>query len=1354
MNTLRIVLIQILFLLASGTGVCQTVRVLDLKSGLSNNYVQAILQDKQGYVWIGTRDGLNRYDGYECMVFREELPSTFIYSLMQHSSGEVWIGAAQGGVVMYDPVKERFRSIISESKGLGSLAGKDVYSFYEDHNKGVWICTLQGLARVPASRDTVVWYDLPSKRSYSCTAIAFDSVSRMWVAGTNLGLYRVGKNNTLQDPPEYFEGVATAFIRDIRFTPEMVWIATDNAGVFQFQRSQRIWKQHSAKSNSSFGSDQAWSLYIDQQKQVWASFINGGVFRYNNRSQRFDPVTIREENSFKNASITDVMQDANGNLWVASHGGGVSYFNPAKYVMERYLSGGSGDQSPVIVSSFFEDSNGEILIGTDGAGVKILLKDKRIVNHREINRQVSSNTVLDIEGDGSEGKWLATWQGGVNYVSPNGRVTVFSETDNTVHGLRSNDVKALLKDNSSNLWMASHGQGLAIYNTVTKQFIDPVSIHPSLHREVGQWGSTLLRSSNGDIWIGSHAGLYRYTGTSVEYYTTIERVPGTLASALIYTLFEDSKGQIWVGTSRSLERFVPSSSSFENFTTAYGVPGNVKCILEDSKGRLWISSGSTLVRFDPQTKKLFHPGSDANIQQGQFFECSCLKASDGKMYFGGTEGFNSFWPDSIVATNFSSPVLITDLYLFNKRQVPADSPGVALKRSLPFTSRLELPYDNNVISFGFTTPNFSADKNLYSYKMDGFDKTWSPFSVSRMATYTNLDPGEYTFKVRSVDINNETPGERTLTVVIIPPFWMTWWFKILLAIFVVTLTVGYLLLRLHWSRQKRIELMRVVDARTAEVREQNVRLEQQSIELVRQRDLLKSNNAALEAANNTKDRLFSIIAHDLRNPFASLLGFANLLNADVNKYSDEERKRLAGSIVHASSSIYSLLENLLLWSKSQQETLVFCPEQVTLRTIVLEQFDLVQEVAEKKNVALTVQTGDVGFTADRNMLSIILRNLLFNAVKYSPIGGNVHVGFDVKDEVLSVFVKDEGPGIKNSDELFQMDRSVRTPRDHNHGLGLILCKEFVLMHGGVIFAANNVDKGACFTFTLPASGPTVVSLPVYNTPEKKASSSHEIGTERRDGQSLVLIAEDDDELRWYLKQLLFPDYLVVECEDGNKAMEMTLKVQPDLIISDIGMPGMDGLAYCQWSKQNRETSHIPFLLLTGERGSDKKVTGYLSGADDYITKPIDANVLRARIHSVFENRRRLKEIYKGDITTPPGQFTGNSIDQEFLEKLNILILNRIADPDLNPDSLAREINMSRTGLYMKLKSLTGESVSIYVRNIRLAESKKLLQEKRMNVSEVAYAVGFNQLPYFTTCFKEAFGVTPSEFIAGKSRPSK
>ncbi|MGL1885900.1 MAG: response regulator [Reichenbachiella sp.] len=1346
----------------------QHVNVINLKKGLTNNYVQCMLQDNQGNIWIGTRDGLNVYNGHQIESYRLELSSSFIYSLMQHSSGDLWIGNSQGGINIYDPTKETFKSL-NKQPGFELLAQTDVYDLYEDQEHNIWVGTLQGLGKIPHNKDTLLWHEQVDNESVlEFTSIFQSNDKTVWI-GTSNGLWFVDQTKKqLSVIPIEVPELQNTFIRDIVGDEiGMLWIATDREGVLSLDpKTQRVSKYTVGPKNSS-----VWKILVDSRGNLWAAVINGGIFKLDKNVGTFQTYQNHISSYFNSESITGILEDFNGNLWVASHGDGVCYFNPEKYVFEKHLSGEvSGEnQRPVTVSSFLEDHNGNLWIGTDGEGVKKFNPPNKFVDAYSTANGLSSNIILDMIEDAQHGKWFATWQGGVDYIEPTGEhVNVFNQNSKSNFGLKSPDVKSLLIDSKENLWMATHGEGVTIYDLKNQQFISPTEITHGYHPDFGQWGSDLLQASNGDIWVASHAGLVRYTDDTVQNYYA-RNTPGMLASSLIYCLFEDSKGGIWVGTSNSLEKFLPEKKVFENYSVLYNVPVNVKCILEDEHNQLWISSVHEIISLDPESKKIQRFDGSYNTQEGQFHECACLKTKAGKMYFGGTEGFNSFWPDSLKESNISSKLLITDLYLFNKKQKPEDTEGV-LQEAMPFCRELNLAYDHNIIGLEFLSMDYLPQgKTKYSYMMEGFNEDWTPPSKSRIANYTNLNPGEYLFRVRSLSLQGYILGETSLIINIIPPFWMTIWFRILAVIIGIGVIVGFLLFRLYWSRQQRLQLQMLVKERTKEVSEKHVLLEdqahflqsknkelekqevkirEQASILVDQRDDLHRNNKVLQDLVTIKNKLFSIIAHDLRNPFTSLLGFTKLLHTQYDRYTEDQRKKLIRRLHDSSSSIYSLLDNLLIWSKSQQDQLVFEPEKVFFKILVAYHFELIHDDAAKKMISLKANAPEeVSFIADRNMLSTILRNLLSNAIKYSPINGKIEVGYQLVDNSIEIYVKDEGQGLEDPSKLFLIEESLQKQRDHNHGLGLILCKEFVEKHGGIITVKENIDKGARFSFTLPASNTSIEPVDSTGTfPKSQSIVENNSDGSNTESLTTILIVEDDDDIRWYIKQTLFPEFQVLEAVNGNNGAAKVLAHMPDLIISDMNMPGINGLELCEKVKSNPQTSHIPFVMLTAERSNDKKIEGFGNGADDYLTKPIDAAVLRARIFNILETRSMLKSIYQRDITSDPAAFTTNTLDQEFIQKLNDIIESRLVDEKLSPDTLASDMNISRTGLYTKVKAITGESVSIYIRNVRLKESCVLLKAKKMNISEVAFAVGFNQLPYFTSCFKSTFGMTPTEYI--------
>jgi signal transduction histidine kinase/ligand-binding sensor domain-containing protein/DNA-binding response OmpR family regulator len=1356
----------------------QMVRVLNLKDGLSNNYAQCILQDKSGYIWIGTRDGLNRYNGYQNEVYKTPLLSTFIYSLMQDRSGRIWIGTSRGGISIYHPEEERFESLKINGKPHPFLADKDIFTMHEDTDGNIWLGTLQGLARIKKSRDTVAWYQYhTSAFDHSFTSICQAHTGRLWF-GTNQGLYFLADKNADIITPELYQqqsALKGLYIRSVQEDEKgFLWIASD--GIFKLNPETGELKDYSSRLHPGAKSNQVWKLFIDRRGTIWAALINGGIYRYDGATDQFISYQTRLDAVFNSESITDILEDFNGNIWITSHGDGVCFFNPHKYVFEKHLSGQSfqGESKASIVSAFAEGLNGEVWIGTDGDGLKKISPGNKITHALSAREGLSSNIILDIIPDQQRGLWLATWQGGVNYVAtPSGHVTVYDEKSTGSFGLKSPDVKSVLKDTAGNIWMVSHGGGVAVYERAAKKFRDPGQISRQYSPEVAQWGSDIIQTRKGDIWVGSHAGLYRYSGSNIQQFFPVAGDSTAISGALIYCLLEDHNGYIWIGTNISLERYDPRQNKFENFTARYGIPGNIKCMLEDSQHQLWFSTVDQIVALNPVTKKIRVFDQSFNIQLGQFYECACLKSSDGRFFFGGTEGFNVFHPDSLRTDQHTSRVFLTDLSLFNKKQWPGVE-GSVLTKSLAYTEELTLQYDQNVASFEFLALDYSSfNKNLYSYRMEGFDQAWSPPGKGRVATYTNLDPGTYRFRVRSMSADNVILSETNLQVKVVPPFWKTSWFRVLAFLLLIVTIVAFFVNRLLSSRRKRLTLQRLVDLRTKEVSDKNELLEHQTEDLRQknealmsqeakireqanvlavQKDQMQKNNETLEDLNATKDRLFSIIAHDLRNPFTSLLGFSRLLNSDFDRFTDEEKLKLVRGMYKSSSNLHSLLENLLVWSKAQQNFLVFSPEKLFFRKFVFEHFDFIKDDAEKKNVKLILDGSDeISFYADRNMLNIVFRNLLSNALKYSPVNGRIDVGCRFQDDGLEISVRDEGIGIEEGVHLFAVSKDDNRGRDHNHGLGLILCKEFVEKHGGKIRAGNNPVRGSHFTFTLPSCNPAVVEnifdgfIPDGEREEPNVNPSvthHEL--------PVVLLAEDDDQVRWYIKQIIFPDFQVIEAVNGADAQVLALEKIPDIIVSDLVMPKMDGLEFCRQVKSHQQTSHIPFIMLTAERSDEKKVSGFQYGADDFITKPMEPNVLRARLHNLIENRRRLKAVYQQDITSAPEEFTNNPVDKSFLEKLNGIIETQLSNPELNPDHLAKEMSMSRTGLYMKVKALTGESVGIYIRNIRLKESKKLLKARQLNISEVAYAVGFNQLPYFTTCFKEAFGMTPSEFVS-KSR---
>jgi ligand-binding sensor domain-containing protein/signal transduction histidine kinase/DNA-binding response OmpR family regulator len=1356
---LMIRLIPLICLLIVATrSEAQVVHLLNLKNGLSNNYVQCIGQDQLGYMWIGTRDGLNRFDGDRVVIFREQLPSSFIYCLMSHSSGKLWIGTSQGGISIYDPRTESFQ-VLSDRRPFSILRNKDVYSLVEDSHHNVWIASLQGLGKIPSGTDTLLWFEKNAAGFTFSVTSALETKNGNILIGTNAGIFRVNNDQSLNLARESIipENVMVRSI--IQDKKGELWFSTDAHGVYRYNETTNTIQQYHP-GNQPGKNTSVWNLFQDRRGKLFAGLINDGIFWFDESKNDFVRMTTPTE-KLNSESITSIANDNAGNMWIGSHGAGVCFFQPGHYVFEKYLNTYDANNKTTIVSTFLEDTNG-MWIGTDGDGIKFQDKKNNLHSAYSVKSGLSSNTVLTIASD-TRNKWVGTWQGGVNYIDERGKITRLASSDDQNTILLNSNIKSLMMDSLSRLWIVTHGDGFFVLDIRTKQFVDPGTINKAYHKDVAKWGSTILQRKNGEIWLGSHSGLFQFRKNNLKEFHA-DGSPNALASSLIYTLFEDSKGQAWVGTSKSLEKYNEVTKSFENYSKKFGIPPNVKCILEDHNKNLWISTANEIIRFNEETKSVEHFDTGFNAQEGQYFECSCVKRSDGKLFFGGTEGFNSFWPDSVNEITSTPALHITNLSLFNKIEQPT---GKVLAESMPFTEKISLRHDQNLVTFEFVAIEFMRPKKaLYSYLMEGFNHEWSPVSSSNTATYTNLNPGHYVFRVRNVSTTGKILAETSTIVEIIPPFWTTIWFKALVVLTVLMLFATFMWYRLQYSRRQRLLLSAMVRERTKEINNKNTLLSQQAEELkVKneslieqerkileqaltvsvQRDQLQETNAALHASLNTKDTLFSIIAHDLKNPFTSVLGNTHVLYSEYTRYSDQERKELLHKIYDSSSGIYALLENLLVWSKAQQNLFVYQPQRLSFNNFVSDHFQFISSPAEKKALTLhNASNEDVSFDADPDMLSIVFRNLLSNALKFSPQGGRIRVGYTLSNSMLELYIEDEGPGLENPQNVF--DNRVGLQQDHRHGLGLTLCREFVDMHGGKILATNNSGSGARFSFTLPMSNPLIITEGDTMQEHPSTRSLEEgPGPALKNGHPTILIAEDDDEVRYYLSQALRHDFDIKEASDGEQGWKLAMDLSPDLIISDLNMPRMDGLDLCSLAKSRSETSHIPFIMLTAEMGTGKKIVGFEKGADDFIIKPVDANVLRARVTNLLDSRKKLKAIYRKDITVEAEQFTTNPLDEEFIRKLNENILGRISDAELNPDSLAVAMHMSRTGLYMKVKALTGESVSIYIRNVRLKEAKKMLLERRRNVTEIAYAVGFNQVSYFTSCFKQAFSITPTDF---------
>ena len=1101
---------------------------LSVHDGLSQSWVRCIVQDSYGYMWFGTGgNGINKYDGYNFTVYKNDvsdknsLTNNLINVLYQDSYGNFWAGT-QKGLNLYDRENDRFVR-------FPAIQSEFVSGLYETENGKLLAVTSNNIFELDIQNGAATPF---CKNPAGCFPDIFvgnmvkDKNGKYWLASAN-GLYAVNierKTFTLyrheeDNPGSISDNDLSCLYRD---NGGNVWIGTTNKGLCFIDYKHEDMQMpyfvnfiNDPGNASGISTGSILDILDDNNGQLWIGTENGGLdilnlsdFKKGKYIFTHYRNNIYDNSSISNNSIYALYKDDQGTIWAGTYGGGVNYYNKQLYKFEHYrqIPGEKNSLSSNHINALYDDGN-DLLIGTE-AGLNIVDKKTgkiRVFRHNPENRNsLGSDAVGVIFKDSHNNIWIGTWAGGLNlFDKASGTFKRFMKDNSKPGNISNNNVLSILEDKSGYLWIATMGGGLNRYDYRTDKFNAYKVNFDGSNSISDDWVRTLIISSSDELWISTTSGvdiLDRKTGLFKTFkHDTADSKSISYNGASIF--FEDSKKNMWIGSEGGLNVFIRKDSSFLYYREEDGLPDNyIKGICEDDHGNLWISTNKGISEFIngvsiPANPEFRNFNINDGLQGNEFNKRACMKDKDGFMYFGGANGYNRFYPDSIQLNRYTPRVVFTDFLIFNK---PAEINGKdsPLKKHISVSDTVRLPYRFNVFTIEYAALNYvNSQENQYKYKLERFEKDWNSVGTQRSATYTNLNPGKYIFKVKAS--NNDgvwNDKEYSIHLIILPPWWMTLGFRISFVLFIIFLFVGFYLFRMNDIKRRNRELESIVKIRTLELNKKNDQLlqqadelnqtntmleerqqviEEQTEELRSQTEELNKMNNTLKKLNTTKDKFFSIIAHDLKNPINSVMGFSELMIVKYDRLSDEKRKKYSDVIHTSVKRIFNLLENLLQWSRSQTQTVKYKPETIDLNSIIDNNVDLIYNDLNSKKIRLISRIPEnTKVYYDRNMLNTIIRNLLTNAVKYTEEG---EISIDVKkigDKHWEVKIADSGVGIpeERQKELFMIDKANSVPGtkgESGTGLGLIICKEFIEKNGGTIFVESTVGKGSKFTFTIP-----------------------------------------------------------------------------------------------------------------------------------------------------------------------------------------------------------------------------------------------------------------------------------------------
>jgi len=1101
---------------------------LTTDDGLSQSYIYNILQDRQGFMWFATRDGLNRYDGNTVVVYKHNpddplsLGDNFIFDLIEDNKGYLWVACNSGGVNKFDPTTGHFTRYLHDPNNLNSISSNYVETLARDSHGYLWFGTTNGLNKFDPATQTFTCYRNETDGQFvgRITSITEDKHGDIWFVG-NRGLFHLNpQTGQITRPANTIDRLSADYIFEDK--AGILWILafTPSALVKYDPQADRLTKYPLDDDAIGLASS---NLLDDGINGIWVP-SSKGLYHFDKQTERFTHLFQHDEtnpHSLNDNSIISIYKDMAGLLWLGTGNDGLNILNfqQEQFSYYRHDPGTTNSLSSGKVCAIHEEPNGILWLGF---WPRVLDRFDRstgqithyIHNPKNENTPSKGSDVNSICKDSKGYLWLGGWEGGLDrFDERSGKFKHYRPDPDNPNSLISNHVLSICEDRSGYLWVGQSG-GLSRFDRTTEKFTnyrnnpdDPTSLG---NKDV----CNIFQDRSGVLWLGTWGGVlsrFDYKTESFHNYTPDARDPHKLSGGCIYAIHEDRAGTMWLGASDGLYRFNRENETFTRYTESKGLPSStIEGILEDNNGCLWLSTKKGLSRFNPQTETFRNYDASNGLLDNDFSEVCYEQGRNGEMFFGAIKGFYAFFPENIKDNPYVPPVVFTDFRLFGKSVLAGN--GSVLQKTINETDALTLQYSQDMLSFEFAALGYAApEKNRYAYKMEGFDKDWNYTDASRrLATYTNLNPGKYTFRVKAS--NNDGVWNETGTsvkITILPPWWLTWWFKILVPILIIAFSIGYYFYRVNALKKQKRYLEGIVKLRTREVEEKNSKLTQQTEELSQMNQMLVERNDQIEMqdeelratseylknmndqliekqevilsqaddlkeANAAKDKFFSIIAHDLRGPFSGFLGLTEIMAEELRSLSISQIQEFSVDMRKSATNLYRLLENLLQWSKMQQGSIPFNPELLQLRLVVDECFAMATETAKNKGIEIAYDiSDDLKVFADSNILQTIIRNLVSNAMKFTPKGGKISVSAKAtKNKSVEISVKDTGIGMTSEmvNNLFRLD--VKTNRkgtdgEPSSGLGLLLCKEFVEKHGGKIWIESEEGKGSTFYFTIP-----------------------------------------------------------------------------------------------------------------------------------------------------------------------------------------------------------------------------------------------------------------------------------------------
>lgn len=1331
------VIVVVLFIFIPHTLHSETIRFnyLSVADGLSQNSVTAMTQDSIGRIWIGTRDGLNVYDGSKIKIFRQikgdenSLLGHFVNNIKIY--GNHILVVTKSGISDFDISNNLFKTYPRE--GVVTAI---------KYKGAILVGTKTGLLILDEETKNYEASPILPGFSFGAMHLNLDRVGNLWISTTK-GVYA-----------HYSSGI-TVKVLDCNATVSFIdkqkqlWIGTYDNGVFVMDRNRRLIKHLFHENNTnSLANNLVRAIEQDAKGQIWVGTFKGlsivnptnfSIHNYNSDDKRVK--------SLSQNSIYTILCDKQNGMWLGTFFGGINYYNYDLYKQYEISKEGSNGTSSGVIGEIIEDNKANLWIATEGGGLNYL--DRKTgefthFQHIEGKSGLSQDIIRSLYLKDKNTLLIGTHLGGLNVMDiPTGRITVFMKNPADASAIPSNIVRDILPFHGQ--FLLATDKGVVHYNAQTNRFSSffaRLKPQPNLGLV-----NCLLEDSFGTLWIGTEDyGLYAYnlkTGILKRYFTSAKHSK-SLGDNNVSCIFEDHLFRLWIGTlGGGLNLYNREKDDFDVYNiTTHRFPSNfILGVRESNYGGMWISTSKGLSLFDVERNRVFNYSQKTGFPIDELNQNALYLSNNGELFVGGIHGLVSFNEKAILNQKQKHNITFETLLVNNKEVLPRDNSGI-LENALAYTEKIVLKPGQNVFTIDYSACNYiKTNKNIYRYKLENFDKDWIEAGDQTSITYTNLNPGSYTLTVQGLSgVEGTVIGEKELKIRVLPPLYRTWY----AFVFYVILTI----LIVWWV--KRMYRNRII-------LENKIKTEQREKDQINQ-------------LNQSKLEFFTNISHEFRTPLTLISGTLESILENPKTLKENQAK-----IINTHKNVTrlnNLVTELLDFRKLELGYHQLKVEEVNFGDFLEEIYKSFEEYAQYHVIEFdyTYKTGSA-LWFDRTQMEKVFYNLLSNAFKFvDDLHGRVTI--DVSETLTHVNVKIQDNGIGISDEkianifdpYYQIDNIQVNPKRKGSGIGLALCKKIITEHSGEI-SVNSDESGTVFTirllkgkahynendFSSAITKPNTdfITFDVH-TLESDLIDNEPVGN--GDQQLSILLVEDNEEARQLLRSIFEDRYKIYEAANGDEGVRKAIEIQPTVIISDVMMPKVSGTELCAKLKRNILTSHIPIILLTAKATEEFKIEGLETGADDYITKPFSNKLLKVKVKNIIQNRLLLQEKFKNDPQIKVSEVTSNKLDQKFLAQAKEIVEKNIDKTEFIADDFAKAMGVGRSKLFDKIKGITGQTPNEFIVSIRLAKAAEMLLsgEEELNISEIAYSVGFNTASYFSKCFRQHFGITPTEYVNQKA----